>query len=175
MPKTFQARVITCQVKGFRPQRLITSLLDPEKYPAKEVSALYHERWEIELGFDEIKTRLLEREEALRSRKPDGVRQELAGIGIAYNLVRVEMARVATELGIEPTRLSFRHSLMLIRNFCLAVWATSPGAIPRRPQPRQGSRPPASPSKTARACLPETREDQDEQLPAQPRQTCSGR
>ena len=132
MPKTFRARVITYQVNGYRPQKLITSLLDAEKYPAKEIAGLYHERWEIELGYDEIKTHLLEREESLRSRKPAGVLQEIAGIGIAYNLVRVEMARVAAELDIEPTRLSFRHALMLIRNFCLATWATSPGAIPRR-------------------------------------------
>ncbi len=132
MPNTFRARVITYQVKGYRPQKLITSLVDAKKYPAKEVAALYHERWEIELGYDEIKTHLLEREESLRSRKPAGVLQEIAGIGIAYNLVRVEMARVAAALDLEPTRLSFRHALMLIRNFCLASWATSPGAIPRR-------------------------------------------
>ena len=133
LPETFRARVIDYQVKGYRPQQLITSLLDPELYPTKELAALYHERWEIELGFDEIKTHMLEREETLRSKTPDGVLQEIAGVGIAYNLVRIEMARVANELGIEPTRLSFLHSLHLIQNFCLAAWATSsPGAIPRR-------------------------------------------
>lgn len=132
MPETFRARVISYQVKGHRPQKLITSMLDPHKYPAKEIAGLYHERWEIELGYDEIKTHMLEREESLRSRKPDGVLQEIAGIGIAYNLVRVEMARVATQLDIAPTRISFRHALMLIRNFSLAAWSTSPGAMPRR-------------------------------------------
>jgi hypothetical protein len=132
MPKAFRARLLTYQVKGFRPQQLITSLLDHEMYPAGEIAELYHERWELELGYDEIKTHLLEREESLRSRTPAGVLQEVAGIGIAYNLVRVEMARVAGELEIAPTSLSFRHALMLIRNFCLAAWATSPGAMPRR-------------------------------------------
>jgi hypothetical protein len=132
MPETFRARVISYQVKGYRPQKLITSMLDAEKFPAKEVAALYHERWEIELGYDEIKTHLLEREESLRSKTPEGVLQEIAGIGIAYNLVRVEMARLARELDLPPRSISFRHALMLIRNFCLAAWATSPGAVPRR-------------------------------------------
>jgi len=48
---------------------LLTSLSDPEKYPADEIVDPYHERWEIELGYDEIKTHLLEREEAIRSRR----------------------------------------------------------------------------------------------------------
>ena len=132
MPKIFQARVISYQVKGYRPQKLITSMLDAEKFPAKEIAKLYHERWELEVGYDEIKTHMLEREEALRSRKPNGVLQEIAGIALAYNLVRVEMARVAAALGLPASRISFRHALMLIRNFCLGAWAASPGVLPRR-------------------------------------------
>ena len=42
---------------------------------AAEIIALYHERWELELGFDEIKTHTLEREETLRSRTPERIRQ----------------------------------------------------------------------------------------------------
>ena len=60
--------------------------------------ALYHERWELELGYDEIKTHLLDRQEAIRSRTPAGVRQELWGIALAYNLVRLEMERAADML-----------------------------------------------------------------------------
>jgi len=132
MPKAFEVRVISYQIKGYRPQKLITSMLDPVKYPASEMAALYHERWELELGYDEIKTHMLEREEALRSRKPAGVLQEVAGIGIAYNLVRVEMERVAQQLNLEPTRISFRHALVLIRNVCLATWTASAGMVLRR-------------------------------------------
>lgn len=132
MPEVFTARVIDYHVKGFRPQKLITSLVDSAKYPAKEVVELYHERWELEVGYDEIKTHMLEREEALRSRKPEGVRQEIAGICLAYNLVRVEMARVAAELHLPVARISFRHALVLIRNFSLSAWAASPGVLPRR-------------------------------------------
>lgn len=60
LPKTWEVRVIRYQRKGFRPQRVITSLLDPVQYPAAELALLYHERWEIELGYDEVKTKMLE-------------------------------------------------------------------------------------------------------------------
>jgi hypothetical protein len=131
LPRTFLARVIEYKVKGYKSQKLITSMLDPEKYPASEMAALYHERWELELGYDELKTHMLEREEALRSRTPELVRQEVFGICIAFNLVRCEMARVANKLGIPPTRISFRNALLSIRNFCLWAWSTSPGALPK--------------------------------------------
>ena len=75
--------------KGFRPQQLLTSLCDSSRYPKQEVIAMYHERWEMELGYDEIKTELLEREETLRSKSPAAVNQELWGILIAYNLIRI--------------------------------------------------------------------------------------
>lgn len=131
LPRTFLARVIAYKVKGYKPQKLITSMLDPEKYPASEMASLYHERWELELGYDELKTHMLEREEALRSRTPELVRQEVFGICIGFNLVRCEMARVARKLGIPPTRISFRNALLSIRNFCLWAWSTSPGALPK--------------------------------------------
>ncbi len=133
LPKTMVVRAIRYQVKGFQPQTLLTSLIDPEQYPPKEVAALYHERWEIELGYDEVKTHMLERQEALRSRKAEGVRQEVYGILLAYNLVRAEMLDVAEAAGVHPLRISFRHSLMLIRVFCTVdAWTCAPGNLPRR-------------------------------------------
>ena len=51
----------------------------PDDEIAAEIIALYHERWEIELAYDEIKTEMLDREESIRSRTPDGVRQEIWG------------------------------------------------------------------------------------------------
>ena len=114
MPKTWQIRAIRYKKRGFPPATLLTSLVDAEAYPAKELVALYHERWELELAYDELKTHMLRREEAIRSRTPDGVRQELWGIAIAYNLVRLEMERAANEAGVVPTRISFVNALMLI-------------------------------------------------------------
>ncbi len=133
LPDPLLVRAVRYQRKGFRPQTLLTSLLDPAAYPAAEIAELYHERWELELGFDEIKTHTLEREEALRSRAPERVHQEVWGLAIAYNLVRLEMQHVAERVRLTPTRISFRHTLLLLRNFWqLTAWVASPGNLPRR-------------------------------------------
>ena len=132
LPETLQVRAIRYQRRGFRPQTLLTSMLDAVAYPAAEIIELYHERWELELGFDEVKTHTLEREETLRSRAPERVRQELWGLAIGYNLVRVEIERVARRAGVAPRRMSYRHALMLIRNFWVTAWLASPGVLPRR-------------------------------------------
>lgn len=132
LPRTMRARVIRYQLKGFRPQGLLTSLLDPEAYPANEIIPLYHERWETELGYDEVKTKMLQRNEALRSRTATGVRQELWGILLAYNLVRRKMTEVADRIGLPPTRLSFKNSLHVVRGFCYVhALDPSPGALPQ--------------------------------------------
>jgi hypothetical protein len=134
LPEFLYARAIRYQRRGFRPQVLLTSLLDPDTYPAHEIVELYHERWELELGFDEVKTHALERRETLRSKSPQRVLQELWGLAIAYNLVRLEMLHVANRLNLAPARISFRHSLMLVRNFLVSAWLASPGVLPKRLQ-----------------------------------------
>lgn len=132
LPKTFLARRITYRRKGFRPRVLLSSLLDPHAYPAEEIAELYHERWELELGYDELKTDVLQQEEAIRSQTPDGVRQELWGMAIAYNLVRREMDLAARDLRLPPRRLSFVTSLRLIQELFLGAHLISPGAWPKR-------------------------------------------
>ena len=131
LPETFQARAVKYCRRGFRPGIVLTSLLDPKKYPSSEIVALYHERWELELGFDEIKTHQLERLESIRSKSPERVKQEVWGIAIAYNLIRQEMEASAVSLDLPPRRLSFLMSLRLIRD--LFGWAAiaKPGALPK--------------------------------------------
>ena len=131
LPKTWRARAIRYQRKGFQPQTMLTSLLDPAAYPAEEIVGLYHERWELELGYDEIKTEMLDREEAIRSQTPTGVNQELWGLFLAYNLVRLEMEQIAAEAGVEPTRISFVAALRMIQDEMLWCSLSSPGAIPK--------------------------------------------
>jgi hypothetical protein len=131
-PTTWTMRAIHYKRKGCPRSTLLTSLHDPEKYPAKELIALYHERWETEIGYDEIKPHLLDRQEAIRSKTPAGVRQELWGIALAYNLVRLEMERVAKEAGVPPTRISFVGCLAMIRDefHTLSMRSMTPGAMP---------------------------------------------
>ena len=97
LPKTWLVRAIEYKHKGHEANVLLTSLTDAERYPAAELIALYHERWELELGFDEVKTELLEREETIRSKSPEAVAQEVWGILLAYNLIRREMEEIADE------------------------------------------------------------------------------
>lgn len=132
LPKTMVARAVSYQVDGDDPQTLLTSLLDDGLYPGHELASLYHERWELEIGYDEIKTDMLDRRESLRSKKPDGVTQEIWGVLLAYNLIRKEMLDVAEAAGVKPTRVSFRHTLQLVRVLCLVqAWTSSPGTIPK--------------------------------------------
>lgn len=132
LPRTWQVRAIKYRRRGFKPQILLTSLLDPKRYPVAEVVALYHERWEIELGYNEVKRVMLAREESTRSKSPRGVAQELWGLAIAYNLVRFEAERVAAEAGVPPTRISFVAALTFVEN-ALRSWGTdSAGRLPER-------------------------------------------
>jgi hypothetical protein len=132
LPRTWRARAIQYPRKGFTPKTLMTSLLDSKTYPAEEMRGLYHERWELELGYDELKTELLDAEVALRSKSPIAVRQELWGVLIAFNLVRLEMESVAIQAAVAPTRISFVVSLALLREeFEWSAITRSPGAIPR--------------------------------------------
>ena len=134
LPRTWLMRAINYQIKGHPPSTILTSLTDAEAYPAQELVALYHERWEIEIAFDEVKTHLLDRQETIRSRTVDGVRQELWGIALAYNLVRLEMERIAKELGIAPTRISFVAAVMICQNLFRSTCGRRPypmGNIPR--------------------------------------------
>ena len=132
LPEVWYVRAIRYTRKGFREQVLLTSLLDPDAYPREEVIELYHERWELELGFDEIKTEMLDREEAIRSQTPLRIYQEVWGILLAYNLVRLEMERIADQAGVSPLRISFVAALREIRLEWLLFSTTRPGTIPER-------------------------------------------
>jgi hypothetical protein len=130
LPRTMPVRIIHYELDG-GPQRLMTSLLDAKRWPADEIIEMYHERWEVEIAFDELKTHMLERKETLRSKAPVGVRQEIWGILLAYNLIRYRMAVAARQLEIEPRMMSFVYSLRMIRAFLLATaWVRSVANIP---------------------------------------------
>ena len=130
LPQTWRGRAIRYKTPGGE-HVLLTSLIDPAEYPAAEVCALYRERWEAELAYDEIKTDMLQQEHALRSGTIEGVHQELWGILLAYNLVRREMGVMADEAGVPPTRVSFTAAYLHIVDEWLWCAVASPGAIPK--------------------------------------------
>ena len=95
--------------------RLITSLLDIEKFPAELLATQYHQRWEVENTIDELKIHLLGRKIHIRSQKPREVVQEVYGWLLGHWVVRVLMFQAATTAGVPPLRLSFTGTLRVIR------------------------------------------------------------
>ena len=69
-------RVIEYRVDGGEVIRLLTDLMDPAAFPAGELAALYHQRWESESSFRQVKTFQRGPQEILRSADPELVRQE---------------------------------------------------------------------------------------------------
>jgi hypothetical protein len=95
--------------------RLITSLLDIEKFPAELLAREYHQRWEVENTIDELKIHLLGRKTHVRSQKPREVVQEVYGWLLGHWSVRVLMLQAATSASVPPLRLSFTGTLRVIR------------------------------------------------------------
>ena len=131
LPRTWSCRAITFQTPRGHRHTLLTSLTDAAAYPATELIALYRERWEIELAYDELKTVVLKQRIALRSRTVVGVYQEAWGMLLAYNLVRREMVEVAAEAGVPPYRISFTAAFQYILDEWRWSANASPGAIPK--------------------------------------------
>lgn len=134
------ARVIEYQVKDPQtgklsaPIRLITTLLDPKHYPIEALIRLYHERWEIEQGIDEIKTHLCLSARTLRSQTPQGVEQELYGLLLAYFAVRALMYAAALQADWDPDEVSFVHTINVIQR---SQWRLMQASSCQRPALRQ--------------------------------------
>lgn len=112
--------------------RMVTDLKDPVRYPARELAALYHERWESELVYDEFKNHLATvpkgtLQTPFRSKAPDGVLQESYGLLVTYNLVRSLMIEAADTHDIPPLEISFVGTLRVLR-MALPNFQTAPQA-----------------------------------------------
>jgi len=107
--------------------RLITTITDPEAAPADELAATYAQRWEFESSLDELKTHQRGPRVVLRSKMPDGVRQELYGYLCVHYAVRWLMHSVALKADADPDRLSFIRSLRVARR----TTASHPGFPPQ--------------------------------------------
>ena len=111
--------------------RLLTTLLDPVRYPALELIELYHERWEIELVIDEIDTHQRLAQRCLRSLSPRAVIQELYGLVLAHVAIRALMHAAALTADLDPDRLSFVHALEVVRDAVAEFQQTALADLPR--------------------------------------------
>lgn len=120
-------------IEGAEPAyRLATTILDGGRAPAADLAALYHERWEIENAFDELKVHLRGPRIVLRSKKPDLVIQELYGLLVAHFVVRSLMHEAAQKAKIDADVLSFVHSVRVIRRHAMTASSFSP-SVPKPP------------------------------------------
>jgi hypothetical protein len=108
-------RVVEYRVDGGEVVRLLTDLMDPVAFPAGELAALYHQRWESESSFRQVKTFQRGPQEILRSADPELVRQEAwAHLAVHHCMTRIIM-RLADEERIDPDRISFVKVLKHVR------------------------------------------------------------
>jgi hypothetical protein len=105
---------------------LVTNVTDPDDIPAVELAAAYHERWEAELVFDELKTHQRGAGMILRSRKPELVEQEIWGLLLTHYGIRHLMREAADQADLDPDRMSFIRALRVIRRQVTGQAAFSP-------------------------------------------------
>jgi hypothetical protein len=110
--------------------RLVTTLLDPAAAPAAELAALYHERWESEGAFAELKVSLPGQRLMLRSRRADLAEQELYGLLLAHFALRRLIHDASRQAGCDPDTLSFLHTVRVVRRHLPFHAAFSPSPAP---------------------------------------------
>lgn len=134
LPSTWRARLVNYADKKQKNHitGLLTSLTDIERYPTEDILNVYFERWEIENGYGEIKQYQLDESVLLRSQTVQGIRQEIWGLLIAYNLIRVEISQIAKEADVSPLRISFVMAMRYIQDELLWCAIASPGSIPKK-------------------------------------------
>lgn len=115
LPEFWEARAITMIDAQARKRILLTSLTDRRRYKPADIARCYERRWGVETSYRELKQTMLGTALTLRSRTVDGVYQEIWGTLIAYNLIRLEIAKAALTVKCEPTEVSFIRAFHLIQ------------------------------------------------------------
>jgi len=123
LPAQITVRIIrfTTTLRGFRNRRvtLVTTLLDPTLYPLRELIALYHRRWGIELCLRHLKTTM--GMEQLRCKTPDMAEKELLAYLVAHNLIRCLIAEAVARYPADLERVSFKGSVDALRQYSDAI------------------------------------------------------
>lgn len=122
LPQTLWVRLIHVRLRGKNRRRslwLVTTLLNPQRYDARTIAALYRDRWTIETRIGMFKVTLAAK--VLRSRTVDGVRKELLGRALAYNLVCTVIHDAAAEADVKADRISFIDAARTIITYSPAL------------------------------------------------------
>lgn len=130
---------------------LITTLLDPAAAPAMELAQLYHQRWQIETALGALKTDQRGPGIVLRSHQPAGVLQELWAMFCVYQAIRELAFHAANPTGLDPTQISFKHTLETARDSATRDFSPSPPQTilePSAPHPDPTPQPRPTPTRT---------------------------
>jgi len=123
LPSRITVRILrfTATIRGFRGRRitLVTTLLDPNLYPAQELVGLYARRWRLELCLRDLKTTM--GMEQLRCKSPDMAEKELLAYLIAHNLIRCVIAQAVALHQVDLERVSFKGSVDALRQYSDAI------------------------------------------------------
>jgi hypothetical protein len=120
---TVRVRVVECEIttataagRHTGVYRLATTLLDHHRHPAAALVTLYHERWEIETAYLELKSSILDGR-VLRARSAAGVAQEVYALLTCYQILRIAITdAIEAAGGIDPDRGSFTVALAAARD-----------------------------------------------------------
>jgi hypothetical protein len=149
LPRSLELRLIEYRVPGYRTIKLLTNVRSPQRLSyacftrlttepgvgERLLPGLYHQRWQIETSFDEMKNQH-GMEGGLRSHTPEGIAYEVAGHVVLYLLVRWLMMEAAVEHGLDPLRLSFCNALRELAAMWTALLTASPSWVTRVLLPR---------------------------------------
>lgn len=120
--RLIEAEITIATTEGRRTgaYRLATTLLDARRYTALELIELYHQRWEIETAYAELKSGLLDRR-VLRSTDPAGLTQEVWALLVLYQALRGCIDDAVTGEEIGPLQTSFTLARETARNQVIAA------------------------------------------------------
>lgn len=126
-PETLIVRIIryTIRIPGFRSKQvtLVTTLLDPEQYPAAELAKLYGRRWSVEVDIRDMKTTM--GMEFINAKTPEMVRKEIWMYTLGYNVIRQVMQDAAIAYDLPMERVSFKGSQQLLLAMTAAIGTAS--------------------------------------------------
>ncbi len=124
LPTHWEAREVSYEIQG-KLKTVMTSL-PASTYNTKAVAKLYQERWEIELGFRDIKSSMQQNAVTLRSKKVDLVYQGVWGLLLAYNVIRREASQAAVAFGRAPSDIRFKPACQYIAVQLIVMAAANP-------------------------------------------------
>ncbi len=126
LPETWTVRAVSYEVNG-KLKTVFTSL-PAERFSTAQVATLYQERWEIELGFRDIKSSMQHNAITLRSKKVELIYQEVWGMLLAYNVIRREASQAAVCYGRSPSEIRFKPACQFIAAQLIVMGAAQPAS-----------------------------------------------